>query len=428
MLTLFQFRMIRALARIHLYRTSFTLVLCSLISINALAEDDKNRPNANLPIPVVASTAQQRPMPVWIDAQGTVTPRNYVNVMPRVAGLLQSISFQEGQTVKAGQLLAKIDPRPFQIQLDLAVAALAKDKAQLDGAKSDLERYETLLKQDSIAEQQVVDQRATVSQLIGTVASDKANKDNAVLQLEWTRIVAPISGVVGLRQVDVGNMVGTGGVIGGGISSLAGGTVSASVPIVTLAQVQPITVTFALPQNQLPTVLERLHGTEIPVQAWDQRRVALLDSGKVAAVDNQINTATGTIMIKAEFTNSKLTLYPNQFVNVRMLVNTIENSIVIPSAAIASGGHGNYVYVIGNEDQVSLRTVTTGVVNKDFTAVTAGLTLGERVVIDGLDRLKDGSKVQVIVPSDGATSEPSGSSHHGKGGKPDGGANRKQAQ
>lgn len=407
---------------------ALSLVTYSLIPVSSQAKDEPARPGGDMAIPVTMSTVQQQAMPVWIDAQGTVTPRNYVNVMPRVAGLLQSISFKEGQTVKSGQLLANIDPRPFQIQLDQAVATLMKDQAQLDGAQSDLDRYETLLKQDSISAQQVVDERATVAQLKGTVASDKAAKDNAQLQLDWTRISAPIAGVVGLRQVDVGNMVGTSGAIGGGNSSLSGGTVSSSIPIVTIAQVQPITVTFAIPQNQLPAVLERLHGATLPVQAWDQRRTSLLDSGKVVAVDNQINAATGTVMVKAEFLNAKMTLYPNQFVNVKMLVDTIKDSIVIPSAAIAAGGHGSYVYVIGNEEKVSVRSVTAGVVNKDQTAISAGLTVGERVVTDGLDRLKDGSKVQIVVPSNGSSGDASGSPRQGKGGKPDGEHNRKPAQ
>jgi multidrug efflux system membrane fusion protein len=405
-----------------------TLLLGSFFSVNAQAKNEEGRPGANMPVPVTISTVQQQAMPVWIEAQGTVTPRNYVNVMPRVAGLLQNVNFQEGQMVRAGQILAKIDPRPFQIQLDLAVAALMRDKAQLDGAKLNLERYENLLKQDSIAAQQVADQRVTVAQLIGTVASDKATKENAVLQLEWTRILAPTSGIVGLRQVDVGNMVGTGGAIGGGNSALAGGVVSGSIPIVTIAQVQPITVTFAIPQNQLVNVLDRLRGVAIPVQAWDQRRTTLLESGKVAAMDNQINTATGTVMLKAEFSNAKMTLYPNQFVNVRMLVNTIQGAIVVPSAAIATGAKGSYVYVIDAEDKVAVRGVTAGVTNKDFTAITAGLTVGERVVTDGLDRLKDGSKIQVVVPAEAANPDAAGASRHGKGGKPEGANNRKHAQ
>ena len=397
--------------------------------MNSTAKDEPgSRPGGDIPTPVTMSAAQKKSMQVWIEAQGTVTPRNYVNVMPRVPGLLQSVSFKEGQTVKAGQLLATIDPRSYQIQLDQANATLLKDQSQLDGAKTDLDKYETLLKQDSIAMQQVTDQRTTVAQLKGTVASDKAAKDNAELQLEWTRIIAPINGVVGLRQVDVGNMVGTSGAIGGGNSSLAGGVVSSSIPIVTIAQVQPITVTFAIPQNQLPTVLSRLHGAAIPVQAWDQRRTTQLDSGKVAAVDNQINSATGTVMIKAEFSNSKMALYPNQFVNVRMLVDTIQNSVVVPSAAIATGGKGSYVYVIGNEDKVALRTVTAGVSNKDLTAITSGLAVGERVVTDGLDHLKDGSKIQIVVPSDGSSADVASSPRHGKGGKPDGEHKRKQDQ
>jgi multidrug efflux system membrane fusion protein len=420
------------LKRIYFYRITilivFILILNSLVPVYTFAKDDEPRPGGGMPTPVTISTAQEQSMPVWVDAQGTVTPRNYVNVMPRVAGQLESVSFKEGQTVKAGQLLANIDPRPFQILLDQAAATLMRDQAQLDGAHTDLEKYEMLLKQDSISTQQVTDQRTLVAQLKGTVASDKAAKDNAALQLNWTYITAPISGVVGLRQVDVGNMVGTNGAIGGGNSSLAGGVISSSIPIVTIAQVQPITVTFAIPQNQLPAVLERLRGAAIPVQAWDQRRTSQLDSGKVAAVDNQINSATGTVMIKAEFSNSKMVLYPNQFVNVRMLVDTVKNAIVVPSAAIATGGKGSYVYVIGNEDKVSLRPVTAGVTNKDLTSITTGLAVGERVVTDGLDRLKDGSKIQVVVPSDGSTAEGSGSPRHEKGGKPDGEHKRKPDQ
>ncbi len=357
-------------------------------------------------------------MPVWIDIQGTVIPLNYVNVMPRVAGLLQSIDFREGQTVKEGQVLATIDPRPFRIQVDQAQAQLMRDEAQLAGAQSDLERYETLLTQDSIAVQQVVDQRATVAQLKGTVASDKAALENAQLQLEWTRITSPRAGIVGLRLVDVGNMVGTSGAIGGGGSALSG-TASASPPIVTIAQVQPITATFAIAQNQLPAVLDRMRGATLPVQAWDQRRTKLLDTGKVIAVDNQINTATGTVMIKAQFANSRLSLFPNQFVNVRLLVDTQANAIVVPSAAIASGASGNYVYVIDEANKVSVRPVTAGVTNQDYTAVSSGLKAGERVVTDGLDRLKAGSTVQVVAQHD-AGAAPADPKNRAKDGKPEG--------
>ena len=367
------------------------------------------------PVPVTAATAQQQSMPVWIDAQGTVTPRNYVNVMPRVAGLLQSVDFQEGKPVKAGQLLASIDPRPFRVLVDQAQAQLMRDQAQLTGAQSDLDRYEALLAQDSISSQQVVDQRATVGQLKGTVASDKAALENAQLQLDWTHITSPSSGIAGLRQVDVGNMVGTTGAIGGGGSALSG-TASTSTPIVTIAQVQPITVTFAIAQNQIPTVLNRMHGAILPVQAWDQRRATLIETGKVVAVDNQINTATGTVMIKAEFSNPRMTLFPNQFVNVRMLVDTLGDAIVVPSAAIAVGASGSYVYVIDDGGKVSVRPVTTGVSNQDQTVIVSGLKVGERVVTDGLDRLRAGSTIQVVAEH-GANAAVPDANNHAKDGK-----------
>lgn len=376
-------------------------VIAVILSVSlysfAKAKDGEGSAGAKIPpVPVTVATVQQQSMPVWIDAQGTVTPRNYVNVMPRVSGLLQSVDFQEGKPVKAGQLLASIDPRPFRVLVDQAQAQLLRDEAQLSGAQSDLDRYETLLAQDSISSQQVVDQRATVGQLKGTVASDKAALENAQLQLDWTRITSPGAGIAGLRQVDVGNMVGTSGAIGGGGSALSG-TASTSTPIVTIAQVQPITVTFAIAQNQLPAVLDRMHGTALPVQAWDQRRAALLETGKVVAVDNQINTATGTVMIKAEFSNPRMALFPNQFVNVRMLVDTLGNAVVVPSSAIAVGASGSYVYVIEDADKVAVRAVVTGVVNKDLTVINSGLKVGERVVTDGLDRLRAGSTIQVVA-------------------------------
>ena len=388
------------------------------MSLHTFAKDGESQPGANVPpVPVTAATVQQQSMPVWIDAQGTVTPRNYVNVMPRVTGLLQSVDFHEGQPVKEGQLLATIDPRPFRIQVEQAEAQLLRDQAQLSGAQSDLERYETLLAQDSISSQQVVDQRATVGQLKGTVAADKAALDNAQLQLDWTRITSPRSGIAGLRQVDVGNMVGTTGAIGGGGSALSG-TASTSTPIVTIAQVQPITVTFAITQTQLPEVLDRMRGATLPVQAWDQRRTALLESGKVVAVDNQVNTATGTVMVKAEFANPRMALFPNQFVNVRMLVNTLGTAIVVPSAAVAVGASGNYVYVIDDSNKVSVRPVTTGVSNQDYTVINTGLKAGERVVTDGLDRLRAGSTVQVVAQQ-GSNAAPADQKSRAKEGKPE---------
>ncbi len=355
----------------------------------------KNDPNR--PTPVTVASVKQQAMPVWIDALGTVVPRNYVNVMPRVAGLLQSINFREGQPVKVGQLLASIDPRPFRIALEQAQAQMQRDQAQLDGARIDLARYETLLKQDSISAQQVTDQRATVAQLKGTIAADKAAVDNAQLQLSWTRILAPTSGIAGLRQVDAGNMVGTSGAIGGGNSAISG-TVASSTPIVTLAQVQPVAVTFTVPQTQLAAVIERPRsGVSLPVQAWDQRRTAQLGTGKLIAIDNQINSSTGSVTLKSEFANPNLTLYPNQFVNVRLLLNTLNDALVVPTTAVATGAPGSYVYVVNN-GKVSLRVVKTGVTNGRSTVVSSGLKLGEQVVTDGLDRLRDGGKIKIVTP------------------------------
>lgn len=392
------------------------LILCILFYF--FSKKGEPQPGAKAPpIPVTAATVKQQSMPVWIDAQGTVTPQNYVNVMPRVSGMLQTLDFQEGKAVKEGQLLATIDPRPYRIQADQVQAQLMRDQAQLTGAQSDLERYETLLLQDSISAQQVVGQRTTVAQLKGTVAADKAALDNAQLQLDWTRITSPKSGIAGLRQVDVGNMIGTTGAIGGGVSSLSG-TASTSTPIVTIAQVQPITVIFAIAQVQLPAVLSRMQGAALPVQAWDQRRTSQLDTGKVVAIDNQINSATGTVMIKAEFTNSHQALFPNQFVNVRMLVDTLGTPIVVPSAAIATGASGSYVYVIDDASKASVRPVSAGVSNQGYTVINSGLKVDERVVTDGLDRLRAGSTVQVVAQY-GSNATPAELGSRAKEGNPD---------
>ncbi len=356
------------------------------------------RGDAKGPAPVTVASVTQQAMPTWLDALGTVVPRQYVNVMPRVAGLLQSVNYREGQPVKAGALLAVIDSGPYRIAVQQAQAQLARDQAQLAGAQADLARYTTLLAQDSIASQQVDNQRALVAQYKGTVAADRAALDNVKLQLSWTRITAPISGITGLRTVDAGNMVGTSGAIGGG-NSAATGTTSNSTPIVTLAQVQPVAVTFTVAQTRLPDVLARLHaGAVLPVEAWDQRRSAKLADGKLIAVDNQINTATGTVNLKAEFANRDFSLFPNQFVNVRLLVNTLQQALVVPLTAVAVGAPGSYVYVVDNASKVALRPVKTSVSDASFIVVTSGLALGERVVTDGLDKLRDGATVKIVTP------------------------------
>ncbi|BBP03952.1 multidrug transporter [Sulfuriferula plumbiphila] len=371
-------------------------------SVAQHASTDKKR-GASGPIPVTAAIARIQPVPVWLTALGTVTPRSYVNVMPRVSGLLQSVHYREGQMVKAGQLLAQIDPRPFRIAVEQAQGVVMRDQAQLDGARLDLTRYQTLQAQDSIAHQQVDDQKALVAQYTATLAADRAALDNARLQLAYTRIIAPVSGLAGLRPVDAGNMVNTSGAIGAGAQSASGTAVGGSAtPIVTLAQVQPVTVTFAIPQQQIGPVLQHLYAGKAPlVEAWDARNSARLASGKLLAADNQISTATGTLNLKAEFANQALTLYPNQFVNVRLRVATLDKAVVVPSSAVAVGVPGTYVYVVDADGKVAVRKVTAGVSDAGLTVIASGLQAGEKVVTDGLDRLRAGGAVRIVAAHTG---------------------------
>lgn len=357
------------------------------------------------PLPVTAAAAVTRALPVWLTALGTVTPRNLVNVMPRVSGLLESVDYRQGQMVKAGQLLAVIDPRPFRIAVEQAQAQLEQTAAQLAGARHDLARYEHLLKQDSIAEQQVSDQRATVAQLKATLDANRAALDNARLQLKWTRITAPLSGLAGLRPVDAGNMVTTSGAVGAATGASGGG----ATPIATITQVRPIDVTFALPQQQLGAVVEPLMaGKRLEVQAWNADNSKLLATGQLFAADNRIDTATGTLNLRAEFDNAKLTLFPNQFVNVRVLVRTIPDAVVVPSTAVAVGAPGTYVYVIAAGDKAALRPVKTGARYGGLVQITAGLRSGERVATGGLDRLREGRKVDVVPAQAPVRKRPNG--------------------
>ncbi|WP_124703514.1 efflux RND transporter periplasmic adaptor subunit [Sulfuriferula multivorans] len=376
---------------------------------------DKKR-GAGGPTPVTAATARVQPVPVWLNALGTVTPRSYVNVMPRVTGLLQSVHYREGQMVKAGQLLAQIDPRSFQIAVEQAQGVVMRDQAQLDGARLDLVRYQTLQAQDSIAHQQVDDQKALVGQYTATLATDRAALDNARLQLGYTSIVAPVSGLAGLRPVDAGNMVNTSGAIGVSAQTASGTATSGNTaPIVTLAQVQPVTVTFAIPQQQIGPVLQHLYTGKAPlVEAWDARNSQQLATGKLLAADNQISTTTGTLNLKAEFANQQLTLYPNQFVNVRLRVATLDNAVVVPSSAVAVGAPGTFVYVIGSDNKVTVRKITPGVSDAGLTVITSGLQAGEKVVTDGLDRLRAGAAVRIVTAQTGSNAG-QGKGKHGAG-------------
>lgn len=329
------------------------------------------------------ATAEKASIPIVLEALGTVTPLATVRVRPQVSGVLEKVLFKEGQMVKAGELLATIDPRQFEMALMQASGQRQRDEAQLDSARVQLQRFKTLLEQDSIARQEVDTQAALVKQLEGTVVVDKANEGTARLNLGYTRVVAPVSGRVGLRTVDVGNVVSTGDTNG----------------VALITQVSPIDVVFSIPQDRAGELQQSAAGsTAMKVVALDRTRTSTLDTGVFASLDNQVDTTTGTVRAKARFANSKLTLFPSQFVNVQLQVKTIEDAVVVPVTALRLGGTGDYVYVLNADRTVSLRPVQRGQATAEKIVITAGLKAGERVITEGADRLKDGASV--VLPGD----------------------------
>ncbi|MES1980704.1 MAG: efflux RND transporter periplasmic adaptor subunit [Pseudomonadota bacterium] len=359
---------------------------------------------------VGVATAEKASIPVLLDALGTVTPQATVRVRPQVSGVLERVLFNEGQMVKKGDLLAVIDPRQFEMALMQASGQRQRDEAQLDSARVTLQRYKTLLEQDSIARQEVDTQTALVKQLEATVVIDKASEGTARLNLSYTRVVAPVSGRVGLRGVDVGNVVS---------SSDANG-------VVLITQVSPIDVAFAIPQDRVSDL--QAGANAIKVTALDRTRATVLDTGVFASLDNQVDTTTGTVKAKARFANSNLTLFPSQFVNVQLLVRTIDNAVVVPVTAVRQGSSGDYVYVLNADRTVSLRPVTRGQATVDKVVIATGLQAGERVITEGADRLKDGSRVTLAgdaprVPGAGnrrrqGASAPAGSASAAPGAPP----------
>ncbi len=366
---------------------------------------------------VGVATAEKASIPVVFDALGTVTPQATVKVRPQVSGVLERVLFSEGQMVKKGDLLFTIDPRQFEMALMQATGQRQRDEAQLDSARVTLQRYKTLLEQDSIARQEVDTQAALVKQLEGTVVIDKASEGTARLNLSYTRVTAPVSGRVGLRVVDVGNVVSSGDANG----------------VVLITQVSPIDVVFAIPQDRVAD-LQQAGATSLKVTALDRTRATTLDTGVFASLDNQVDTTTGTVKAKARFANSKLTLFPSQFVNVQLLVKTIDNAVVVPVTAVRQGSSGDYVYVLNADRTVSLRSVTRGQATVDKVVIATGLQAGERVITEGADRLKDGSRVTLAgdaprVPGAGAgnrrrqgASAPQGSASAASAAKPAGAA------
>lgn len=362
----------------------------TLVKHNAtVSAESKRRSDASRAIPVRVATATSGNVDLTVTALGTVTALNTVTVRSRVDGPLVEVPFHEGELVKGGDLLGRIDPRTFQVSLDQAAGQLAHDQAQLADARIDLARYAGLLAKDSIAKQQVDSQVYMVHQLEGTVKADEANVANARLQLEFTRIVAPFPGRVGLRQIDPGNMVHSTDTTG----------------LVVLTQTHPITVVFAVPAEQLPKVRGHWRqGEELPVDALDRNGKALAH-GQLAAIDNQVDVTTGTVKLKAEFANVDDALFPSEFVNALLKIETLSRQTLIPSAAVQRGAPGAYVYVVNSNNTVSLRNVTTGPPAGQLVSVTKGVTPGERVVIDGLDKLRDGAKISLAAS---APSSPAG--------------------
>ncbi len=332
------------------------------------------------PVSVGVATARQGTIPVYLEALGTVTSSATVVVKAQVPGLLKQVLYQEGQLVKAGQPLALIDPRPFEMALMQSSGQRLRDEAQLDLARLTLQRNQNLLKQDAISQQEVQTQAALVKQLEGTVMADKASEGTARLNLGYTRVVAPVSGRVGLRPVDAGNVVSTSDTNG----------------VAVITQTSPIDVQFSLPQDQIREVQTRLmQGSKVPATALDRTRVDVLDEGSFVTIDNLVDAQTGTVKGKARFPNEQGKLFPNQFVNVRVLLQQAQDLITVPVTAVRTGPDGDYVFVLREDRTVSLRKVTRGPADVNKVAITTGLKLGEKVVTEGADRLRDGGKVNL---------------------------------
>ena len=329
---------------------------------------------------VGVATAERASIPVILDALGTVTPLATAKVRPQVSGVLQKVLFKEGQMVRAGELLATIDARQFELAVAQATGQRQRDAAQLESAKVTLARFKTLLEQDSIARQEVDSQAALVKQLEGTVMVDTAAVGVAQLNLGYTRITAPISGRVGLRTVDVGNTISSSDVNG----------------VAVITQVTPMDVVFAVPQDRVGDVMNAVNG-ELQVTAFDRTRAKALGSGTFSSLDNQIDITTGTVKAKARFANSDASLFANQFVNVQLRIKSIDNAVVVPVTAVRLGGSGDFVYVLNTAERtVSVRPITRGQATGEKIVIASGLKVGEQVITEGADRLKDGSRVTLV--------------------------------
>ncbi len=345
-------------------------------SVHSKAESELNETS------VVVSTVRQGSLKIYLFGLGVVTPLNTVEVSSRVDGQLMNIAFEEGQMVKAGDLLAQIDPLPFKVQLELATGQLVRDQALLDKALVDLARYRKLLKQDSTTLQLVETKESLLRQYQTAVLADEGSVTSAKLQLKYARIIAPISGRVGFRQVDAGNIV----------------RASDAKGIVRITQLDPISVIFPIPEDALPSVMKLLAtGEHIPVDVYDRSMKEIIGKGRLLAVDNQIDVTTGTIKLKAELPNPSGSLFANQFANVRMPVETRSNATLVPTVAIQRGTAGTFVYVVKKDQTVVVTPVKTGPSQGEITAIEDGVSAGAMVVVEGADRLRQGAKVRLVV-------------------------------
>jgi multidrug efflux system membrane fusion protein len=353
---------------------------------------------------VVVSKVGRSSIPNYLNGLGNVTAYYTVSVKSRVDGQFMKADFSEGDLVQAGQVLAELDPRPYQVQLDMAEATLAHDTALLDNAKVDLARYQMLLATDAIPKQQLDTQTALVAQYEGTIKQDQANIESATLNLTYAKVTAPITGVLGLRTVDPGNIVHANDPNG----------------MITITQLQPISVLFTIPEDSLPAVTQKIRaGMHLPVDAYNRDNSKKLASGMLITLDNQINNTTGTAQLKAVFDNKDNALFPQQFVNIHLLVDTLTDQLVVPNVAVQNGQQGTFVYVVDDNSKVHLKPVQVGITTDTSADIVSGISEGDRVVVDGTDRLSEGADVRVRPA--GQLGNPADSDAGGGGGNPQGG-------